>query len=71
MQDTLQKINDGLWTEEGAKFVLFIGKLGFTDNDRDVNVDDDGTKGNDQAVRGHAVCVSEMNSGRTCFFLFQ
>ena len=58
MLDTLQKINDGLWIEGGAKFVLFIGKLGFTDHDRDVNIDDDGTKGNVQAVWQYAICFA-------------
>ena len=41
--------------------IRLIGKLGFTDHDRDVNIDDDGTKGNDQAVWQHAICFVEMN----------
>jgi len=41
--------------------IRLIGKLGFTDHDRDVNIDDDGTKGNVQAVWQHAICFGEMN----------
>jgi len=40
--------------------IRLIGKLGFTDHDRDVNIDDDGTKGNDQAVWQHAICFGGL-----------